>query len=354
MRTFLSFHRPARLAALGLLALATTVGQAAVKPDVPQDTFMPYVQLAPFVVNGERLAISIHARTKKDRRYAEVFAEKVVRIVTEGVTKETGKGLVIIGKKGEPHPIFVFRKFLALAQDGKLDPAVAERAPELTVMLNRWEDGIGDGKIIQMEAEGDPDLEFEKIVTALPLPLEGLGAKLYQLAWLEDFNDAKVDARLRALRAGDLEGNLLARFDWVFYLPPRGAAEQVLDDIIAEGLKEEGMGLLARTAVKGALLLVKPMIRNVIEGLRQGVMFDTVVRARTSYDPVEVSALTGAYLDALMPDHKDTSGTEHDRAVRAVRARVQELATKIPAADATEPNPPVEPGQDSTLPEAQK
>ncbi len=344
MRIFESFHRPARLAALGILALSATFGHAATRP-APQDDFMPYVQLAPFVINGQKLTISIHARTKKDRRYAEVFAEEVVKVVTEAVTKETGKGLVIIGKKGEPHPTLVFQKFLALARDGKLDPAVAARAPELSGMLDHWQDGIGDGKTIRIESDGDgDDLEFEKIVTALPLPLEGLGAKLYQLAWGEGFNDAMVETRLRALHAGDLEGNLLARFDWVFYLPPRGALEDALDDIIADALKKEKMGFFARTAVKGVLLFVKPMIRKAIEGLRQGVMFDTVVRARTPYTREEVATLTSAYLEVLMPDHEhknQTTGTEHERAVRAIRARVQELAKKTPAPpEVTEPATP--------------
>jgi hypothetical protein len=323
---------PMRLAVLGGYLLATALGQAADKKAAPKDDFMPYVELAPFVVNGQRLAISIHARNKKDRRYAEDFAEEVVKVVNEGVTKETGKGLVIIGRKGEPHPIFVFRKFLALAGEGKLDPAVAARAPELSGMLNHWQDTANEGKGFSVETDGDAevDMEFDKIVTALPLPLEGMGAQLYQLAWGEGFDDKKVEARLRALKAADLDGNLFARFDWVFYLPPRGALENAIDDLIATALKEEDIGFLARTAVKGALLFAKPMIRKAIEGVRQGLLFDTVVRARTEYSPEEVSDLTGTYLEVLMPDTKDKTGpgTEHERAVRNVAAKVKEIAAK--------------------------
>lgn len=333
MRTF---HFSHRLVALGVLALTATFGHAAAKP-APKDDFMPFVELAPFVVNGEKLSVYVHARTKKDRRYAEDLAEEVVKVVNEAVTKETGKGLVIIGKKGEPHPIFVFRKFLALAKDGKLDPAVAARAPELAGMLDHWQDGIGDGKTIRVEANGDgDDLEFEKIVTALPLPLEGLGAKLYQLAWGEGFNDAKVEARLKVLHAGDLDGSMLARFDWVFYLPPRGALEEVIDGIIADALKKEQMGFFERTAVKGVMLFVKPMIRKAIEGFRQSVMFDTVVRARTPYTREEISTLTSAYLEVLMPEHdnkKKATGTEHERVVKAIREQVRQLGTKIPPPD---------------------
>jgi hypothetical protein len=285
---------------------------------------MPYVELAPFVVNGKQFAISIHARSKGDRRYAEDFSEEVVKVIAEGVTEDTGKGLVIIGKKGEPHPVVVFRKFLALANDKKLDPEVAARAPELDGMLHHWQDSIGDGG-----SEGEVDIEFEKILRALPLPLEGVGAKLYQLAWREGFDDQKVEAKFRALHTADLEGKAFPHFDWVFYLPARGEFERALDELIADALKEEDAGFMARMAVKGVMLAVKPAIRKAIEAMRRGLMFSAVVDARTEFDEAQVSALTGAYIDALMPekDNKDKSLSEHARAVKAVRSEVQALAS---------------------------
>ena len=266
-----------------------------------------------------------------------------MKVVYEGVTPETGKGLVIIGKKGEPHPVFVFRKFLALADAGKLDPAVAARGPELYTMLDHWKDTVGDGKAGGSDGEQEVDVEFEKIITALPLPLEGIGAKLYQLAWAEDFNDARVEAKLRALHAADLEGNMFARFDWVFYLPPRGAFEQAIDDIIADALKEEKAGMFERAIVKGVMMMVKPSIRQMIEGMRRSVMFSTVVLARAPYGPEEMADLTSAYMDALMNEHKDQTGTEHERAVKAVRARVHSFEEKPKPEEqpkpAEEPNP---------------
>lgn len=345
MPTSLLSPRTFSIFASCLLAMAAVAGHGASNP-ANKDDFMPYVELAPFVVNGKQLAISIHARSEKDRRYAEEFAEKVVKVVYEGVTESTGKGLVIIGKKGEPHPIFIFRKFQALAAEGKLDPAIAAYAPELDASLHRWQDSAEHGTDGGEEHE-DVDMEFEQIVTALPLPLEGIGAKLYQLAWSEKFDEAKVEARLRALKPGDLEGNLFARFDWVFYLPPRGALEQAIDKLIAEALKEEDIGFLARVAVKGALIVVKPMIRKAVEGARQGVMFMTVTQAQTDFSPDEVGELTEAYIEVHMPDHKKEPGNEHERAVRAVREQIQLLegkrrehvevaATPAPAADDNE------------------
>jgi hypothetical protein len=333
----LYFHP--RLALIALFALGATLAQAATTPSGPKDDFMPYVELTPFVVNGKQFAISIHARSTRDRHYAEDFAEEVVKVVAESVTEDTGKGLVIIGKKGEPHPIFVFRKFLALAKEGKLDRDVAARGPELYAMLNHWQGSVGDGKTLEVESDEGVDLEFEKIITALPLPLEGVGAKLYQLAWREGFDDKKVEAKLRALRPADLEGNTFARFDWVFYLPPRGAFEQAIDDIIAAALKEEKAGFMERMAVKGVMVAVKPSIRRAIEAIRRGLMFSAVVQARTKYDDTEVSALTAAYIDALMPEHKDTSLPEHARVVQAVQARIKSLGEK----PATKEQPDAEP-----------
>jgi len=333
MRVPLFFPKSASLLVLALFALGATGSHAATKPAAAKDDFMPYVELAPFVVNGKQFAISIHARSKGDRRYAEDFAEEVVKVVAEGVTEDTGKGLVIIGKKGEPHPVLVFRKFLALANDGKLDPVVAARAPELDGMLNHWQDSIGhDG-----ETEGEVDVEFEKIILALPLPLEGVGAKLYQLAWREGFDDKKMEAKFRSLHPADLEGNAFPHFDWVFYLPARGAFETALDGLIADALKEEDAGFMARMAVKGVMLAVKPAIRKAIEAMRRGLMFSAVVDARSGLEDSEVSALTSAYINALMPEHgdKDKSLPEHQRAVRAVQAEMHALATnpKKPAGE---------------------
>ena len=308
--------------AAGLLAGSSRF--AAADAPAPKDDFMPLVKLAPFVVQGQTLNLSIHARSSRDRRYAEGFAQDVLKVAVEAVTPETGKGLVIIGAKGEPHPIAVFRQFLALAKDGKLDPAVAARGAELDAMLHHWEKTVNEGK----DADGDVDLEFDRIVQALPLPLEGVGAKLYQLAWREKFDPAKVEARLRALTPADLEGNLFARFDWVFYLPAKGAFDQVLDQIIADALKEEDTGFMARMAVKGVLLVVKPKIRRAIEALRQGLLLETVVAARTDFTKEECSAITHAYIEVFMPGEEKSAGSDHDRAVAAVKEQVAWNAKK--------------------------
>ncbi|MBA4137850.1 MAG: hypothetical protein C0518_11080 [Opitutus sp.] len=346
MRSPISFLRAGRrgvcvlVALLGAVLAAAAGGKKIAPPEgVPtKDEFSRLVQLAPFVVRGQQLAVSIHARNSRDRRYAQEFAEDVLRVIHEsGVSEKTGKGLVIIGQKGEPHPIGFFRQFLALAEAGKLDPAVAARAPDLQAAIEHWqrrsESGSGRGTA-RIEKDGEDgeeegvDLEFEKIATALPLPLEGIAAQLYQLAWFEKFDAAKVETKLRALRAADLERDLFTRYDWVFYLPPRNAFDRVLDEIIADALKEEDVGFVGRVAVKGALLVVKPKIRKAIEGMRHGLMFDCVVRARSGLDDDIVSELTGAYLEQFIPGEHKNDAPEHERAVRAVREEWQKLKGK--------------------------
>lgn len=344
------------LVAAALLLNPVRAQENKVAPE--KDEFSPLVKLTPFVVNGQSLAVSIFARTGSDRRYGEAFAEGVVRVVGEAVTESTGKGLVIIGAKGEPHPTVVFRKFLALAEEGKLDPAIAARAPELADLLVRWERGFdhdqSGGDVREKDRDHGVELDFEKILTALPLPLRGVGAKLYQLAWTEKFDDAKVEAKLRALRAGDLERrDWFKAYDWVFYLPPKGAFDRVIDEIVADALKQADMGFFARVAAKGVLLAVKPKIRRAIEAMRQGMMFETVVQARTPYTEAEVSALTDAYADVYMPQEKSSEGSggsEHERAVKAVRAQLRKNAEK--AEQAKKAEPPVLRAADAALPEA--
>lgn len=293
-----------------------------------KDEFSSLVKMAPFVVNGQPLSISVYARSRSDRRYGEQFSEEVFKVVYETVTESTGRGLVVVGAKGEPHPIFVFRKFLALARDGKLDPAVAARGPELSGMMERWRHTLDEDKASDSGDDEAVDLEYDKIVTALPLPLEGVGAKLYQLAWEEGFDDAKVEERLRTLKAGDLERrDLFKHYDWAFYLPPKGAFNKVLDELIAEALKQEDVGFFSRLAVKGVLLAVKPKIRRAIEAVRQGLLFMTMVEARTAFSEEIVSKLTGTYIEACMPGEDADGLSGHARAVKAVRGRLGELAS---------------------------
>ncbi len=275
------------------------------------------VQLAPFVVKGQKLSISIHARTKGDRKYAEAFAEDAVGIAYETMGKSTGAGLVIVGQEGEPHPVVVIRKFMAMSAAGQLDPDVAAKTRELVELMGRWKATLN----IDQGDEGDEkdfNITFDMIMPALPLPLEGLASKLYQLSWAEGFAEAKVDQKLRALTLAELESDALAKYDWVFYLPPRNAYVGVQNAVMKEVMQKEKMGLFKRAAIKSALVVFKPAVKKAVEGFRKGMLFLTVLRARSDWSRDDIKFLTGAYVEVLMPDFKFNGGTERARALAAI------------------------------------
>lgn len=313
--------RPERLARgrrwLGAGVAGLVLAGAMVAAEPAGGDFGKDIQLTPFVVKGAPLSVSIHARTKSDRRYGEGFAEEVVGISYETLGKSTGAGLVIVGREGEPHPVVVIRKFLALAEAGQLDAGVRARMGDLNAKMTDWK------KIMRMEVEDDDDekdfkITFDMIMPALPLPLEGVASKLYQLSWAEGFDEARVEKKLRSLTVADLEGDTLAKYDWVFYLPPRNAYVGVQNAVMKEVMRKEKMGLLKRAAIKSALVVFKPAVKKAVEGFRQGMLFMTVLRARSDYSKEDIRLLTEAYVNVLMPDFKFNGGTERERALEAI------------------------------------
>lgn len=286
----------------------------------PAADFGKDVKLAPFVVRGEKLSLSIHARTNADRRYATEFAEEVVKVAYETMdNKSTGAGLVIVGREGEPHPVVMMRKIMAMADAGQLDPQVAAKARELGAKLEAWKAALNLDKPREPDDER-PNITFDMIVPALPVPLEGLGAKLYQLAWAEKFDEARLAARMHALTLAELESNAFAKYDWVFYLPPRSAATPVVNQLVDEVIKHQKMGLAKRVAVRGAMLVFKPAIKKSIEGFRKAMLFKTVLEARSGWSQEDIKILTGAYVQVLMPDFKfnDSEDATHARVMEAI------------------------------------
>ena len=153
----------------GWIALvAISVAQGIPTTDTGEESdFLPAIQMAPFVVEGDNSSVSVHARSRRDRRYAENFAEDVVRVTYDSLGESTGRGLVIVGKKGEPHPLFVFQKFIAMADAGQLHPSVALLAKEVRDQLADWENEINLD-------DADMEIDFGMVVELLPLPLQRL------------------------------------------------------------------------------------------------------------------------------------------------------------------------------------
>jgi len=280
------------------------------------------IQLAPFVVNGAPISVSIHARTKSDRRYAEKFADEVVEVAYETLGDSTGKGLVIVGAKGEPHPIKVFRQFLAMSQAGQLDPSMAESVGELEAMLKKLQEKM---KIDDEEAK-KAGLTFDTFVPALPLPLEGVASKLYQMAWAEKFDDVRLEQKLKLLTCADLDRSEFTRYDWVFYLPAYDATTAVFKDVLNKAMKAQKMGGFKRAAVRSAVFVFSPVIKKGIEGMRKGILYMTILRAQSPYNEGDIDALVRVYVRELMPDLKPGSGDERRRALAAIEKQKIENA----------------------------
>jgi len=283
----------------------------------PTPEFMPAVELAPFVVKGRSLSVSILARTKGDRTYAEKFAGDVLEVADATLEKSLGRGLVIVGKKGEPHPIFVFRKFVELANAGQLDPAMSTRATEASDLMHAWENRL------HLDEAAKQGMPMEAFLKALPLPLEGVSSKLYQLAWAEGFDEKRVEQKLRTLTPADFQQDPLSRFDWVFYLPPREAAGDALKAAVPIALKKEKMGVMKRAAVRSALVVFAPAIKKAVEGARKGMLYMTLLRARSGYSDDDMQQLVRVYVQVLMPDFKfnDSRNDTRERAIAAIEAQ---------------------------------
>lgn len=295
---------------------ATASGSIATAGTGEESDFLPAIEMSPFVVEGDNSAIFVHARSRGDRRYAEKFADQVVSVTYDAFGKSTGRGLVIVGRKNEPHPIFIFRKFIAMADAGQLDPNVVPFAEEARTRMAEWEEEID-------VEDAEMGIDFDMVVELLPLPLKSTGSKLYQWAWVDEFDMEIVEKRFANLRAKDFEEDQLATYNWVFYLPPKSAVHRVIKEVVPLVMKAEDMGFFARTAARGALIAFRPLITKAMEGMRKGMLFYAVTDARTDYSKDDIDQLTQAYVKVLMPDFKFNGGSENERAVEAIQRQLE-------------------------------
>ena len=60
------------------------------------------------------------------------------------------------------------------------------------------------------------------------------------------------------------------------------------------------------------------LAKTAVEGMRKGMLYLTVLRAESGYSKDDSMALTGAYVEVLMPDFKFDGGTLHQRALEAI------------------------------------
>ena len=295
-------------------AFIAAVAQAA--PKKPQ--YLPpkeaFAELEPLVVKGDELSITVFARDSSDRSYAERFALPPVEAAYHTIEKSTGRGLVIVGDKGEPHPVLVFRSVLELAESGKLGPEYQAATAELSKLIADWQAKLSFGDDSEAQSILDPD----QVLAALPVPLQGIAAKLFLLAWNEQFDQARLEAQLASLTPTQLEADAFATYDWVFYLPPKSALRQVVKEAVPKAMKQADLGFFKRAAIRTALATFRPLVDDALESLRKGMLYFTVIKARSDLDEETTNVFMEAYFSAIMPRGKIIGGDKQDRAIAAI------------------------------------
>jgi len=80
--------------------------------------------------------------------------------------------------------------------------------------------------------------------------------------------------------------------------------------------------------VRGAVVAFKPVIRKAVEGMRKGMLLLTVLDARSDWSQDDIKAITGAYMETLMPDMKFNDGRNatHARAMEAIERQKERNA----------------------------
>ena len=290
-----------------------------------QSDFQEFVELAPFEVVDQQLSISVYARSRGDRKYAVKFAEEVVDHAYGTMEKSTGFGLVIVGEKQEPHPIFFFRMFLEMAEEQRIQPELHSAAEEMRAMIQEWEDKV---QMDEQDGGGDDEieLEFDTLVPAIPLPLEGVASKLYQIAWVESFDESRVEQRLEALTPVELAGDELSAYDWVFFLPHRGAFSETLDEVIPIVMEQEKVNIFQAAAIRAAVFAFKPLLKGFFERIRKGMLYMTVLRSQSGYSESDVDALMETYIDALRFDGRERGQKERDFVLQKIGEQKEENA----------------------------
>ncbi len=170
-------------------------------------------------------------------------------------------------------------------------------------MIKEWEKKID----INDDSDGGFDIEFNTIIPAIPLPLEGIASKLYQIAWVEGFDESRVEQRLETLTVAELDSDGLSFYDWVFFLPQKNELSKVLKAVLPQFMKAEDLNIFQAAALRAAIFTFKPLIKGAFERIRKGMLFTTVLQAMSEYEKVDIDSLMNAYIEALTYNGKPRS-----------------------------------------------
>ncbi len=316
--------RPHFLIALAW-AFASTNGSSA-RPEDINLNFEDFYELETVTIVGEAIPITIFARSGGDRRYATRFAHNVVEVAYDTLQGSPGPGLVIIGQSGEPHPIRLLESFMEKARRDGASPELARIADELDEAVGKWREKI-DFDVDSDQSEEDFPIDVNQLIDAFPIPLPQLAAKLYLVAWKEDFDPERVDLRFDKLTAEELREQEFEEFQWVFYLPPKNSLNKVIKEILPVAFKEADLGPVKRMLARAAIAAFKPLIKDAMEGVRKGVLYWAVLSANESaFNEGDIELLAGKYIESQMPRGKIIGGDKKERALEFTRKQKEENA----------------------------
>lgn len=307
-----------------ILFLATCVLCTTTLEARDQKEFSDYYELEPYQVTGEEIPITVFARNGGDRAYAARFAHKVVEVAYATLERSPGSGLVIIGRSREPHPITLFERFMEKAKAEGASPELKKIAAELEEGFASWREKLS----FNVEDEGtEVDIDTKELVDAFPMPLPQTAARLYLLAWKENFDPERVELLLSELKAEDLKGQEFQDFKWVFYLPPRNSLNKVLKEVLPLAFEEGELGPVKRMLARAAIAAFKPLIKDAVEGVRKGILYWSVLSANPeAFNEGDIQALASVYISSQMPRGKILGSNKIERGLEAVALQKQKNA----------------------------
>ncbi len=260
--------------------------------------------------------ITIFAEKNNQRRYAERFAEKVYEAAYETTGEPAGKGLVIISNIENPHPLILVRRYIEILETNNASIDKKEFGPALEEFLKGWEEG-------EKEVQKEIGVEIEDVAYVAPMPLDPLVFNLYMTARQVAFDDSKIEEQFASLSPSELKDAEFEKFDWIIYLPPKNAIDKVIKTVLPSAMKAQKIGPVKRVLARGVVFTFKPLIRDAMEAVRKGMLYESILRATSDLDSREIELLADAYQGALMPQGSVIPGKKMDRSLEAIRRQKQ-------------------------------
>lgn len=258
--------------------------------------------------------ITVFAEDESARRYGLRFAESVFEAAYETTGEPAGNGLVVIAARDEPHPLSLLRLYLEFGYDieGAEDDLGVD--PKLSEALRGWEEA-------ERSVREEVGVELDSVIHVIPMPLEGAVLKLYLLARETGFDEEATREQFSSLSLSELQYRAFDEYDWVIYLPPRRALDEVLREVLPKAMKAQKVGFFKRALARGAVFALKPVIRDAMEGVRKSLLYDSILKGTSDLSAEERQALTNAYREALMPKGRLFAGRAKKRkdALEAIR-----------------------------------